>query len=141
MKNSKPNLANQIVVTSVRLIRWLRASDPAPQFTPAQVSAMGIIIFSGGITPSALAELEEVKRPTIARTIHQLEDRGLIERIRDSEDGRSSLLKPTKAGFRLFREGQKRSEMPLAKALNKLSKEERELIEQAFRILERAIAA
>jgi len=141
MGNSNTNLANDVIITSVRLIRWLRALDPDPQLTPAQVSALGIIIFSGGITPSALAALEEVKRPTVARTIRQLESRGLIERTQESEDRRSSLLKATSTGLTLFEDGQKRSAMPLSIALEKLSGAEKKKIEHAFQLLNAIIDA
>lgn len=141
MEDSNTKLANQVIITCVRLTRWLRAMDPDPQLTPTQVSALGIIIFSGGITPSALADLEEVKRPTIARTIGQLEARRLITRMISKEDGRSSLLKATKTGLALFEDGQRRSALPLVNAMRKLSKAELKIICDAFRTIEGVINA
>jgi len=80
--------------------------------------------------------LEEVKRPTVARTIGQLETLGLIERQRDAGDGRSVSLTATSAGRAVFEAGQRRRIQPLGDALESLTSEDRRKIEAAVDVLE-----
>lgn len=129
--------ADRLVTASVKLTRRLRALDPAPKLSGAQASALAIVIFAKEIKPSALAALEEVKRATMARTIGQLEEKGLIRRNADPEDARSVFLKATPAGLRLFREGQRRRINPLHRALGRLPAADRRVLANALPVLER----
>ncbi|MEM8713163.1 MAG: MarR family transcriptional regulator [Planctomycetota bacterium] len=121
---------------AVKLTRWLRAADTAARLSGPQASALAIIVHAERIRPSELAELEEVKRPTIARTIRQLSDLGLIKRKVDSSDARSAFLIATQKGKTLLEEGQKRRIEPLARAFMGLSPGERLTLEKAARIVE-----
>lgn len=129
-------LADRLVRSAVILTRWLRAADPAPQLSGPQASALSIIVNSDGIKPSVLAALEEVKRPTIARTIAQLEDMKLIERERDAADGRSVALIATSHGRAVFEAGQQRRLQPLEAALDRLQQREVKKLDEAVGILQ-----
>src|SRR5690242_7059757 len=78
----------------VRTARRLRqeAAAEASGLTPTSTAALATIERHGPLTPSELAELERVKRPTVTRTLGCLEREGLIERMPDPSDGRSSLV-------------------------------------------------
>jgi DNA-binding MarR family transcriptional regulator len=76
MSNLTIPLADDLVVSAVRLTRWLKAADSAARLSGPQASALAIIVYAGHITPSDLARLEQVKRPTIARVLGQLTDAG-----------------------------------------------------------------
>lgn len=127
--------AIDLTVAAVRLIRWLRAIDPAPAFTPAQASALSVIIHSGGITPSQLAEHEGVRRPTISRLIEELETQGHIQRARHDEDQRSSVLTVTPSGLGLWLVGQDRRARPLAARIAALPAADRRTLERAVALL------
>ena len=60
--------------------------------TPTSTAALATIERHGPLTPSELAEIERVKRPTVTRTLGCLEREGLIERTPDPADGRSALV-------------------------------------------------
>ncbi len=139
MINSNTKLADRLVTSSIKLTRWLRAEDPAPQLSGPQGSALAIIVYAGSIKPSALAELEEVKRPSMARTIGQLSDRKLVKRVDDPADARSVFLQATPAGTRLIKDGQRRRIEPLRLALKKIPANEREAMEKAVLILEKLV--
>lgn len=128
-------LAHSLVNASVRLVRWLRAADPAPQLTAAQASALAVIVWSGGLRPSDLARIEEIKRPTAARVIGELVSRGLVVRDAAVDDGRSAMLRATAAGREVLAEGQARRCQPLALALARLSPSERERVAEAVETL------
>ncbi|HEX5982622.1 MAG TPA: MarR family transcriptional regulator, partial [Solirubrobacterales bacterium] len=77
----------------VRMGRRLRqeAAAEATGLTPTSVAALATIERHGPLTPSEIAGIERVKRPTITRTLRCLEREGLIDRTRDPADGRSAL--------------------------------------------------
>jgi DNA-binding MarR family transcriptional regulator len=128
-------LADDMVTASAKLLRWLRAADPAPVLTGPQASALGVIIHSGRIRMSDLARIEEVSRPTITNTAGQLQRAGLIDRDADEADGRVCWLRATERGLEVFQTGQKRRIAPLADALDEVSEADRALLRRACRIL------
>lgn len=128
--------AGRFVTAAVRLTRWLQTMDPAPVLTGAQASALAVIVSAGKITPSRLAQVEEVKRPTIARLLTQLESLGAIKRVVSTEDGRSVTLSATAKGRALIRDGHARRIAPFAAALIRLPPKERHAISRALPVLE-----
>src|SRR5215467_5612000 len=84
----------------VRTARRLRqeAAAESSGLTPTSTAALATIERHGPLTPSELAELERVKRPTVTRTLGCLDREGLIERTPDPKDGRSSLVSVNAAG-------------------------------------------
>ena len=83
--------AAQLRMGIVRTARRLRqeAAAEASGLTPTSTAALATIERHGPLTPSELAELERVKRPTVTRTLGCLEREGLVERTPDPGDGRS----------------------------------------------------
>ena len=136
MEERNSILADRLVTNAVKLTRWLRVADPSPKLSGPQASALAIIVYARRIKPSELADLEEVKRPTIARTISQLSSMKLITRVADSSDARSVFLKPTKKGIAVLADGQSRRIEPLALVLSEISPAESRTLERAAAILE-----
>src|SRR4029079_12857775 len=60
--------------------------------TPPAASALAAVERHGPLTPSELAEIERVKRPTATRTLRVLVEAGLVDRAPDPADGRTSLV-------------------------------------------------
>jgi len=129
------NLTQNIISSSVLLIRWLRAMDSSPALSGPQASALGVIITAGKITPSDIATFEEVKRPTIARTLGELISLGLIERMPHPHDARSAIIKATKQGYDVFKKGRERRAEPLNAAIAKLSKDEAESLKAGTAVM------
>lgn len=127
-------------MVAVLLVRWLRLADPDPQLTGPEASALSVVVMAGAITPSALADMEQVTRPSIARTVRQLEGKGLIVRQENPEDRRSVILAPTPAGLTLFATGQRRRMRPLAEALAALPADLHRDLEAALPVLEAVLA-
>ena len=123
-------------MVAVLLVRWLRLADPDPQLTGPEASALSVVVVAGAITPSALADMEQVTRPSIARTVRQLEGKGLIVRQENPEDRRSVILAPTPAGLTLMAAGQRRRIRPLAEALAALPADRHRDLEAALPVLE-----
>ena len=123
----------------VRMGRRLRqeAAAETTGLTPTSVAALATIERHGPLTPSEIAEIERVKRPTITRTLGCLEREGLIDRAPDPADGRSALVSVNGAGRERLRRLRGRKNAYLAKRMRDLSPEEVETLERAAEILDR----
>src|SRR3954465_2955526 len=123
----------------VRTARRLRqeAAAESTGLTPTSVAALATIERHGPMTPSELADVERVKRPTITRTLGCLEREELIDRSEDPADRRSALVAVNGAGRERLRRLRKRKNAYLARRMRGLSDEEVERLEGAAEILER----
>ena len=132
-------LAAALATGALTIVRRLRAADRYARLSGPQASALGVIIHSGSIRMSRLAQLEEVSRPAITKTVAQLEALGLAVREPDDEDGRVSLISPTFKGKQLFQDGHVRRTAPLAAAIGKLTVFERDTLIASVGLTERLI--
>jgi DNA-binding MarR family transcriptional regulator len=122
----------------VRTARRLRqeAATEASGLTPTSTAALATIERHGPLTPSELAKIERVKRPTVTRTLGCLEREGLIERTPDPADGRSALVAINAAGRERLRRLRGRKNAYLAKRMRDLPAADLEALERAAEILE-----
>ncbi|MDC0886712.1 MarR family transcriptional regulator [Altererythrobacter sp.] len=134
------SLATDLSIMAVRLSRWLRAADDAPALSGPEASAMAVIVHSGGIIPSALADLEQVKRPTITRIVNGLAARGLVRREAHPDDKRALIIVATEKGLVLWQAGQLRRVAPLVTRISKLNAAEREQLENVMPLLNKITA-
>jgi DNA-binding MarR family transcriptional regulator len=124
------------IVRTARRLRQEAAAETSG-LTPTSVAALASIERHGPLTPSELAEIERVKRPTVTRTLGCLEREGLIERAADPADGRSALVSVNATGRERLRRLRSRKNAYLARRMRDLSSEEIETLERAAEILER----
>lgn len=131
--------AAHLRIAIVRTARRLRqeAAAETSGLTPTSVAALATIERHGPMTPSEIAEVERVKRPTITRTLGCLEREGLIDRAPDPADGRSSLVSVNGAGRERLRRLRGRKNAYLARRMKDLGEEEVETLERAAEILDR----
>jgi len=122
----------------VRTSRRLRQDAAAETrgLTPTSVSALVTIELHGPLTPSELAEIERVKRPSMTRTLGCLEREGLVERMPDPADGRSALVSVNAAGRERLRRLRRRKNAYLARRLRQLPEEDLATLERAAAILD-----
>jgi DNA-binding MarR family transcriptional regulator len=122
----------------VRTARRLRqeAATEVSGLTPTSTAALATIERHGPLTPSELAEVERVKRPTITRTLGCLEREGLIDRTPDPDDGRSNLISLNAAGRERLRRLRGRKNAYLARRMRDLPAEDVATLERAAEILE-----
>jgi len=127
-------LRNAIVRTS-RALRQEAATETG--LSPATTAALATINRSGPLTPSEIADIERVKRPSMTRTLGCLEREGLIERTPDPTDGRSFLVAINDAGRDRMARLRRRKNAYLARRLRDLDPEEVETLARAAELLER----
>jgi DNA-binding MarR family transcriptional regulator len=122
----------------VRTARRLRqeAAAESTGLTPTSVAALATIERHGPMTPSEIAAIERVKRPTITRTLGCLEREGLIDRAPDPTDGRSALVAVNGAGRERLRRLRKRKNAYLARRMREMPAADVAVLERAAQILE-----
>jgi DNA-binding MarR family transcriptional regulator len=132
---SREQLAPRLRWVITRMARRLR-QEAGTDLGPSQVASLATIEGHGPLSPSELAERERIKRPTATRIVRHLEDAGLVERVRDPEDGRASILTATGEGRALLRRLRERKTAYLAKRLAGMDAEDRRTLERAAELLE-----
>jgi DNA-binding MarR family transcriptional regulator len=135
---SSPDLAGRLRLAIVRTARRLR-QEAGGGLSPSLTAALSTVERHGPITPSEVAARERIQRPTVTRVLARLEEQGLIERMADPRDGRSSLVTVTEAGRELLDELRTRKTAFLAARIEDLAPEDRATLERAAQILEEMI--
>ncbi len=122
----------------VRTARRLRqeAAGAGTELSPNSASTLATVERHGPLTPSELAEIERIKRPTATRTLGVLEEAGLIDRAPDPSDGRSSLVSINAAGRERLRRLRGRKNAYLARRMRDLPESDVATLERAAEILE-----
>jgi DNA-binding MarR family transcriptional regulator len=129
------DVAGRLRFAVVRLARRLR-QEAGDELSPTMVASLATVERAGPLTPSELAQIERVKRPTATRVVARLVAEGLVERAVDPADGRVSLLTVTAEGSRLLKRLRKRKNAYLARRLRDLDPDEIRTLERAAEILE-----
>jgi DNA-binding MarR family transcriptional regulator len=99
---------------SVRLlVQRLRQTQAVEgDLTSPETSALARLDRTGPTTASELARLERISPQSMGATVAALEERGLVERVPDPDDGRRAILSLTTGGQDLLRRRRSaRSEM------------------------------
>ena len=132
------SVAAHLRVVVARTARRLR-QEAGTDLSPSLTAALATIERHGPLTPSRLAEIERVQRPTATRMVARLEERGLLLRTTDPGDGRVSLVSLSPEGHALLKSVRGRKNAYLARRLRKLSDDEAADLERAAAILERLL--
>jgi DNA-binding MarR family transcriptional regulator len=78
--------------------RRLRTRHPLDQIDPSSLPLAKQLLTTDAMRVSDLASCVELDTSTVSRQIKQLEDKGIIERTSDPDDGRASLVRLTDHG-------------------------------------------
>lgn len=120
--------------------RLRQESGTSGETSPTRTAALATIERDGPLTPSALAQLERIQRPTATRVVAHLEEAGLVTRTPDPADGRVSRVAVTPAGRALLKRIRTRKNEYLARRLRELEPDELATLERAAGILEQLLA-
>ncbi|HEY1594910.1 MAG TPA: MarR family transcriptional regulator [Thermoleophilaceae bacterium] len=135
---NREELSPRLRLAITRTARRLRQEADAG-LSPSLTAALSTIERHGPLTPSRLAEIERIQRPTVTRLLATLEQGGLIERMGDPDDGRVSHVLVTREGRALVKKLRSRKNAYLSKRLRRLDDDELETLERATAILERIL--
>ena len=134
-------IADRLHSAAIHLLRRLRRADEAAGVSSARLSALSVLIYAGPCTMGRLAAIEQVRVPTMSRTVAAMERDGLVLRKRVAGDGRSVQLSASAKGRRVLDRARHARLTLLTGALDSLSAAEREQVRVALPLLERLSAA
>jgi DNA-binding MarR family transcriptional regulator len=129
-------LASDVRATIGELARRLR--DEESTLPQPQAAALGLLVREGPRTTAELAEHQHVRHQSMARTVTQLREAGLIRQEPHATDGRKVVLHATEAGVTVLHEQRRRREDRMAEAIeSELTPEERLVLREAMGLLRR----
>jgi DNA-binding MarR family transcriptional regulator len=99
------------------LLRRLRQVPTGDELTLSESAALARLDRGGPATAAELARAEQISPQSMGATLGTLEARGLIERVRDPEDGRRMILTVSAPGLALLRDRRNRRTEELERAL------------------------
>ena len=135
---STHELADRLHSAAIHLLRRVRKGDVATGVTPAQLSALSVLM-SGPKTLGELAAAEQVKPPTVTRLARELERLGLAKRETDKTDARVARLRSTAKGSAILRRGRDLRIAELERRLRGLTRAELKTLDDAAVIIERIV--
>ncbi len=128
-------IASELRAVVGRLVRRLRAEH---RFPLSHGAVLGRLDREGPASVSDLATREGVKPQSMAQTVGDLQDEGLISRRPDPADGRRILVELTEEGTSALQADRRHREGWLATVISEqLSREEQQLLDRAVGLLKR----
>ena len=137
---SSVEAADRFHSAAIHALRHVRREDPATGVSPAQLSALSVLVFGGPRTLGELAAAEQVRPATMTRIAQSLVEDGYATRKRDPDDGRVVRLTATAKGRQVMRQGRERRVANLARLLGRLSADEVARVHEAAELVEHALA-
>jgi DNA-binding MarR family transcriptional regulator len=134
-------IADKLHSAAIHLLRRLRAEDSESGLSAPRLSALSVVVFAGPLALSELAAAEQVRLPTISRLIKDLEQEGMVRRLKSGDDARVQRVEATAKGKKLLQEGRRRRVARLAADLGALTAAERTRLGEAAELMERLSGA
>jgi DNA-binding MarR family transcriptional regulator len=131
-------IASRLRLAIARMARRMR-QEAGGGLTASQAAALATVERHGPLTPSELADVERVQRPSATRIIAWLAEAGLVARAPDPSDGRASLVSLTKAGAAELKRLRTRKSAYLARRMRELDAADVAALERAAEVLERML--
>ncbi len=142
MSASAVRAAHEIRVVIGRLRRRFKETYDNEQLTPSQTSVLSRLSKEGPASASALAAAERVRPQSMAATLSVLDERGLIRRRPDPDDGRRQLVSLSESGGAFLADKRRAGEEWLARSLETgYTEAERQTILEALALLDRLTRA
>lgn len=128
-------LATQLRLACMRISRRVRF-ESADAVAPHQFSVL-VRLAESPRTPREMAAIEKVSAPSMTRTVNGLEERGLVSRHPDPDDGRCVIVSLTPAGREALGVTRAARDAWMTSRVAELSAAEREILAQATLLLHR----
>jgi DNA-binding MarR family transcriptional regulator len=122
---------------AIRLLRLVRRVDDASGMSAPRLSALSVVVFAGPLSLAELAAEEQVRAPTMTRTVDALVRAGLVTRETRADNRRMVRIAATDEGRRLLEEGRRRRVAAITERLARLAESERRALERGVELLER----
>ena len=132
------DLADRLHSAAIHMLRRARRSDPLTGATPAQLSALSVLM-SGPKTLGELAAAEQVRAPTVSRLAAEMERIDLIRRRDDPTDARVVRVEMTAKGRRVLAKGRDLRITDIERRVASLGPQETETLSDAIQLIERML--
>ncbi len=132
-------VASDLRPVLLRLSRELRKETEQLGVTARQATLLWLVKRSPGLSLAELAAEEGISPPALSGHVDRLENAGLLERVRSTEDRRRVGLRLTDEGVRLMRRIRARRTTWLADRLGALEPSELKAVEAAIPALKRLL--
>ena len=132
-------LASRLHSAVLHLLRRLAREDRATGESPARLSALSVLVFSGPRPIGQLARDERVSAPTMTRLVAGLEVDGLVTRTADPGDRRMQRIAATARGREILVAGRARRVAALEALLVGVAEEDRAALASAVTIIEQRL--
>ena len=132
---SERDVANRLHSAAIHLLRRARRTDPLTGVSPAQLSALSVLM-SGPKTLGALAAAEQVRPPTMSRLVSEMERAGVARKAIDREDARVVRVHSTAKGRRALARGRAMRIEAIERLLSDLDPDELRNLERAVGTIE-----
>ncbi len=133
------DLAPRLHSAVLHLLRRLAREDRASGESPARLSALSVLVFSGPRPIGRLARDEGVSAPTMTRLVAGLEGDGLVTRTTDPDDRRTQRVAATELGREILVAGRARRVAALEAMLHGVAADDRAALAAAVSVIERRL--
>jgi DNA-binding MarR family transcriptional regulator len=131
-------VANRLHSAAIHLLRRARRTDPLTGVSPAQLSALSVLM-SGPRTLGELAAAEQVRPPTMSRLVSEMERAGVARKVIDSEDARVIRVHATAKGLHALSRGRAMRIEAIEGLLSGLDADDLSNIERAVGAIEKLL--
>ncbi|HYV21105.1 MAG TPA: MarR family transcriptional regulator [Candidatus Bathyarchaeia archaeon] len=131
-------VADRLHSAAIHLLRRARRTDPLTGVSPAQLSALSVLM-SSSKTVGQLAAAEQVRAPTMSRLVSEMERAGIARKVTDRDDARVVRVHATPRGLRLLSRGRDMRIEGIERLLNELDLDDLATVERAVRTIERLL--
>jgi DNA-binding MarR family transcriptional regulator len=131
-------IADRLHSAAIHLLRRARRTDPLTGVSPAQLSALSVLM-SGPKTLGDLAAAEQVRAPTMSRLVSEMERAGVARKVTDREDARVIRVHATPKGLRALSRGRAMRIEQIARLMSELALDELRNVERAVGAIEQLL--
>ena len=128
-------IADRLHSAAIHLLRRARRTDPLTGVSPAQLSALSVLM-SGPKTLGELAAAEQVRPPTMSRLVSAMERAGVARKTTDRDDARVIRVHATPKGLRALARGRSMRIEAIELLLGKLDQADLATVERAVGTIE-----
>jgi len=131
-------VADRLHSAAIHLLRRARRTDPLTGVSPAQLSALSVLM-SGPKTLGDLAAAEQVRPPTMSRLVSEMERAGVARKVTDRDDARVIRVHATPKGLRALSRGRSMRIEAIERLMSELDADELGDVERAVGAIEKLL--
>jgi DNA-binding MarR family transcriptional regulator len=132
------DVADRLHSAAIHLLRRARRTDPLTGVSPAQLSALSVLM-SGPKMLGELAAAEQVRPPTMSRLASEMERAGVARKVTDRSDARVVRVHATAKGLRALSRGRSMRIAAIERLIGELDADELANLERAVGTIERLL--